>query len=109
MTAVREDLLHLSPEALAHAANAGIVKRAVRELAGGYRPRLALDAAGMLEATFDDGVTLQWAAGATLQNVRCSCGASGVCRHRLIAALAYRESAEAAQPAAVPPVAAIFW
>lgn len=39
MSAARPDLLLLSPEALSHAANAGIVKRAVRELAAGYRPR----------------------------------------------------------------------
>jgi hypothetical protein len=101
VSAAREDLLHLSPEALSHAANAGIVKRAMRELAGGYRPRLSVDAQGALEASFDDGVVCHWALGATIQNARCSCGASGVCRHRVIAALAYREEAEAGvqQPA----------
>lgn len=109
MTAGRDDLLHLSPEALSHAANAGIVKRAVRELAGGYRPRLALDTGGTLEASFDDGVTCQWPPGVTLQNVRCSCGASGVCRHRIIAALAYRESAQEDEPhtADAAPVASV--
>jgi hypothetical protein len=91
----REDLLHLSPEALAHAANAGIVKRAVRELAGGYRPKLTIDDEGLLEARFDDGVVCRWAQGLAIQNAQCSCGAAGVCRHRVMAALAYREQATA--------------
>lgn len=109
MSALRDDLLHLSPEALSHAANAGIVKRAVRELAAGYRPALVLDDAGTLAATFDDGVTCRWPPGVTLQAVQCSCGASGVCRHRIIAALAYRESAQtdAAAPASAAPVASV--
>lgn len=104
----RDDLLHLSPEALSHAANAGIVKRAVRELAGGYRPRLSVDAQGLLEAAFDDGVACRWPANVAIQDARCSCNAAGVCRHRVIAALAYREAAseQAAEPLpAAAPVA----
>ena len=49
---VREDLLHLTPEALTHAANAGLVKRAMRELTGGDRPELDVDAQGLLQASF---------------------------------------------------------
>lgn len=105
MSAPRDDLLHLSPEALAHAANAGIVKRAMRELAGGYRPVLALDEAAELLATFADGVACRWPQGATIQDACCSCGATGVCRHRVIAALAYRESVQGAEPAEAAPVA----
>lgn len=103
MNAVRrDDLLRLSPEALSHAANAGIVKRAVRELAGGYRPTLAVDENGTLAATFGDGVVCHWPRGATIQNAKCSCGATAVCRHRIVAALAYREEAQAqATPAPV--------
>lgn len=101
---VRDDLLHLSPEALTHAANAGIVKRAQRELAGGYRPALTLDGDDTLAATFADGIACSWPRGATIQTARCSCGAAGICRHRVIAALAYRE--EAAATAATPAVAA---
>ncbi|HEY8880623.1 MAG TPA: hypothetical protein VIN03_23835 [Roseateles sp.] len=109
MSGLRDDLVHLSPEALSHAANAGIVKRAVRELAGGYRPQLSVDDAGTLEAGFGDGVRCHWPQGVSIQNARCSCGASGVCRHRVIAALAYRESAtaEAQEPAASAPVASV--
>ncbi|WP_457336028.1 hypothetical protein [Rhizobacter sp. P5_C2] len=104
---VRDDLLHLSPEALSHAANAGIVKRAVRELAGGYRPRLTVDAQGQLEAAFDDGVSCRWPAGVAIQDARCSCNAAGVCRHRVIAALAYRESASAQADEALPVAAPV--
>ncbi len=94
----RQDLLHLSPEALAQAANAGVVKRAVRELEGGYRPQLALGNDGMLEATFSDGVQTIWPVATPIGQVRCSCGAATVCRHRIIVALAYRERVrEAAQ------------
>ncbi len=107
MSTLREDLLHLSPEALSHAANAGIVKRAQRELAAGYRPQLTVDAQGTLDAAFDDGVCCQWPQGVPIRDVRCSCGAGGVCRHRVIAALAYREFATASvgnEAAATPPM-----
>ncbi|BBL76831.1 hypothetical protein [Methylomagnum ishizawai] len=94
----RADLLRLSPEALAQATNLGLVKRALRELEGGNRPSLVLDAANTLTATFGDGVATVWEAEQPIQHSRCSCGAQGVCRHRLIAALAYRADAEQAPP-----------
>lgn len=102
MTA-REDLLHLSPEALAHAANAGIVKRAQRELAAGPRPQLTLDDHGVLEARFADGTCCRWPPAVPIADVECGCGAAGICRHRVIAALAFREQAAAAPgaPAAI--------
>ena len=59
----RDDLLHLSPEALAQIANAGLVKRALRELAAGARPQLTVDPAGLLSAQFGDGVTTRWPPG----------------------------------------------
>lgn len=96
---MREDLGHLTPEALAQISNAGLVKRAVRELAGGYRPQVSLDDAQSLHAQFPDGIQCDWPRGAPLRDARCSCGAAGVCRHRLIAVLAWRESA-AQDPAA---------
>jgi hypothetical protein len=94
----RADLLRLSPEALAQATNLGLVKRALRELESGNRPALALDAANTLTATFGDGTATIWEADQPIQHSRCSCGAAGVCRHRLIAALAYRADAEQAPP-----------
>ena len=106
---IREDLLHLTPEALAHAANAGIVKRAQRELAGGYRPTIEVDADGQLSARFDDGIACRWPRAVTLPDVRCSCAAAGICRHRIIAVLAYREtigSAPASPSGSAAPVLA---
>jgi hypothetical protein len=99
----RDDLLHLSPEALSQLANAGLVKRALRELAGGYRPQIAVDEAGLLGAQFSDGVHTRWPQGVPIQQAQCSCGAATVCRHRVIAALAYREGALAAPAAAAAP------
>ena len=92
----RDDLLHLSPEALTQIANAGLVKRALRELAADYRPRITVDEAGLLDAQFSDGVQTRWPPGVPIQQAQCSCGAAAVCRHRIIAALAYREDAAAA-------------
>jgi hypothetical protein len=110
----RPDLLHLSPEALTQATNAGLVKRALRELAAGYRPRLALDDAGLLQADFSDNVQCRWPAGVPIQQAACSCGAASVCRHRVIVALAYRDNdaalagdGSAPAPAPAPAPAAI--
>jgi hypothetical protein len=101
---VRDDLAHLTPEALTQLTNAGLVKRAVRELAAGYRPQITLDEVHTLQARFDDGIECSWPRGTTIQNARCSCGAAGVCRHRLIAVLAWRDSAaQGTQASAVPP------
>lgn len=105
MSGPRQDLLHLSPEALAQAANLGLVKRAQRELEGGKGPALELDAAGTLSALFADGTRVRWAAGQGIQEAACSCGAAGACRHRIMAALAYRSQAEAAPPPLVSPAA----
>ncbi len=102
---MRDDLAHLTPEALAQLTNAGLVKRAVRELAAGYRPQIALDDAQTLHARFDDGIECSWPRSTTIQNARCSCGAAGVCRHRLIVALAYRESATQESQASQQPLA----
>jgi hypothetical protein len=103
MSGAREDLLRLTPEALAQAANLGLVKRATRELEGGYRPTLNLDEAGTLTATFGDGIVTVWEAGKPIQHTRCGCGAAGVCRHRIMAALAYRAAAEQAPPPMTSP------
>ena len=63
----RDDLLHLSPEALTQIANAGLVKRALRELAADYRPRITVDEAGLLDAHYEHGLNVwDWAAGALI-------------------------------------------
>lgn len=89
---IRSDLLHLSPEALSQLANAGVVKRALRELAGGYRPNWNLAEDGTLAANFTDGINTTWPVNTPIHLAQCSCGATSVCRHRVILALAYRES-----------------
>ena len=98
----RQDLLHLKPEALAQAANAGIVKRAIRELESGYRPELALSADGTLDALFSDGIRTIWPVATPIGQVRCSCGAAKVCRHRIIMALTYRQTVLADNGADAP-------
>lgn len=105
MSTRRDDLLHLSPEALTQAANAGLVKRALRELAAGQGPQNTLAADGTLHAAFADGVACVWPAGASITQASCSCGAPGVCRHRVLAALAYRESTLHDPPPQASPVA----
>jgi len=93
---MRPDLLHLSPEALAQLTNAGLVKRAVREHEAGYVPTLSLSEDATLVATFPDGVVTHWPAGKPISQTQCSCVATGICRHRLIAALQFRAEACAA-------------
>lgn len=80
--------------------NAGLVKRAVRELDGGYTPALALDASDTLVATFEDGVITTWTKDTPILKVLCTCGAPGACRHRLIAALAFRAQPSDGDPGA---------
>src|SRR5262249_22441884 len=53
---VREDLLALTPEKVTALSNAGLVKRALRELEAGQGPRLEEDAKGVVRGTFPDGV-----------------------------------------------------
>lgn len=92
---MRPDLLHLSPEALTQLTNAGLVKRAVREREAGYVPKLSLEADATLVANFPDGVVTRWPAGKPPGQAHCSCPATGICRHRIIAALQFRAEAGA--------------
>jgi SWIM zinc finger len=82
--------LALTSESVAALANAGLVKRAERELAAGKRPQLVEDAAGVVTGTFEDGVVTRLLPGTSLRDTPCSCGAQTVCRHRVAVALAYR-------------------
>jgi SWIM zinc finger len=85
---IRNDLLRLTPEALAQLANLGLVKRAQRELATGYVPALSIADDGRLSAVFPDQVTTDFAPGAGLKEASCSCGAT-LCRHRIAVLLHY--------------------
>ncbi|MDO5692953.1 MAG: hypothetical protein Q4G70_10825 [Pseudomonadota bacterium] len=87
----RPDLAHLGPEALTQLANAGLVKRALREREAGYVPELELEDDDTLVATFSDGVVTRWPKGKPITQVVCTCVATSICRHRLIAALRFQE------------------
>lgn len=86
----RDDLMALTPEALASLSNLGLVKRAQRELAEGVVPHIAEDAEGTVTGTYPDGTVAQLPANTPLKAAPCSCGASAVCRHRIALALAYK-------------------
>ncbi|MDX8035260.1 hypothetical protein SK803_34035 [Lentzea sp. BCCO 10_0856] len=95
----RPDLLALTPDALAALANRGLVKRAVKELDAGVVPVLDTDPAGAVQGKFPDGTTTTLPPNTTLDAAGCSCGAAGVCRHRIAVVLAYQRTQEATAPA----------
>jgi hypothetical protein len=113
----RSDLLALTPDALAALANRGLVKRAAKDLDSGTAPTVALAADGTLTAVFPDGAEAALPAEGGLEAATCTCGASGKCRHRVGAVLAYQREQQGpqadtpdeapAEPAAVPTPAAI--
>lgn len=90
---MRADLHALDDDALATLANRGLVKRALREVAAGGGPTVT-DENGTVTASFADGTAVVLAAGATLEQARCTCGASAICRHRLMLVIAYRALGE---------------
>jgi hypothetical protein len=89
---VRADLLALTPEKVTALSNAGLVKRALRELEAGQGPRLEEDAKGVVRGTFPDGVVATLPPGVLLREAPCTCGSVAVCRHRVSVALAYARS-----------------
>ncbi|MFD4676278.1 hypothetical protein ACFWNN_41600 [Lentzea sp. NPDC058450] len=95
----RSDLLALTPDALAALANRGLVKRAVKELDAGVVPALDTDPSGAVQGKFPDGTTTTLPPGIALDAAGCSCGATGVCRHRIAVVLAYQRTQEAGAPA----------
>jgi hypothetical protein len=86
---MRADLLALTPASIASLANMGLVKRAQREIAAGTGPTLEEDDGGLVTGTFADGVVAKLPPQTPLRDARCTCGALGVCRHRVAVALAY--------------------
>ncbi len=103
----RPDLLALGPEALASLSNVGLVKRAQRELAEGPGPALVEEDDGTVVGTFADGVVARLPPNKPLKEAPCTCGAAGVCRHRVAVALAYKPWHEAAHEAGPPPSARV--
>lgn len=90
MSPRRPDLLELSVDALIALANAGFVKRALKELDEGRMPRIEELDDGAVRAHYDDGQHATLAAGRSLREAVCSCPASGLCRHRVTLVLAYQ-------------------
>ncbi|THV30705.1 hypothetical protein [Glycomyces paridis] len=92
----RTDLLALTPDALAALANRGLVKRAAKDLDAGAVPTVSLADDGTLTADFPDGARAVLGAEGGLETATCTCGATGKCRHRIGAVLAYqRDHADA--------------
>ncbi|MEU7746806.1 hypothetical protein [Nonomuraea sp. NPDC049158] len=82
---MRTDLLGLTTDALAALTNRGLVKRAGKETA----PDLRTDADGTVHGDFAGGPTASLPPGG-LDAARCTCGATGVCRHVVGVVLAYQ-------------------
>ncbi|WP_404816409.1 hypothetical protein [Streptomyces thermolineatus] len=89
----RTDLLALTPDTLAALANRGLVKRAVKELDAGAGLDVSDDGDGTVRGRFPDGTEAVLPAGADLDAGSCTCGAPGLCRHRIGLVLAYRRAA----------------
>ncbi|WP_433791008.1 hypothetical protein [Actinoplanes sp. CA-252034] len=87
---VRGDLRALDADALAALANRGLVKRAGREVER-EPPALSADGSAIV-AEFSDGIRATLPEGG-LEQGRCTCGATGVCRHLIGLILAYQIAA----------------
>lgn len=104
----RDDLLALTPDAVAALANRGLVKRAQKEIEAGSGPALDELADGTVVGRFPDGVETRLVPRTALADTPCSCGAHGVCRHRVAVALAYpswhraHAAADASEPVDKP-------
>lgn len=87
---MRQDLATMTPEALANQSNMGFVKRAQKEISEGKGPEVQELTDGTVVAQFAaERVTTKLPPGKALKDTQCSCGAKGVCRHRVAAVLVY--------------------
>ncbi len=91
---MRADLLALTPDALGNLANRGLVKRATKELDAGTGPTIEISDDGVVRGRFPDGVESALPPDVPLDAAACSCGAPGVCRHRIAVVLAYQRAHE---------------
>ncbi|KAA0123371.1 hypothetical protein CIW48_13065 [Methylobacterium sp. P1-11] len=108
----RPDLRALTDDGLVQLANAGLVKRALREVAAGAGPDLAEAEDGTVEARFADGTVTRLGSGRPPNEATCTCPASGMCRHRVALVVAYRAASVADAPAngtAAPAAGAVAW
>lgn len=95
----RLDLLALTDDGLIQLANAGLVKRALREVGAGQGPTLEEAADGTIQARFSDGTATRLAPGRPPADASCTCPASGLCRHRVALVVAYRAASAALETA----------
>jgi len=86
----RDDLLAMTRDTLVALANRGLVKRAERAVARQELPTLTIEASGAVMALFADGVTTRLERDIPLAATPCSCGASGMCRHRVLSVMTYQ-------------------
>ncbi|WP_197523591.1 SWIM zinc finger family protein [Actinokineospora pegani] len=91
--AQRADLMALTQDALTALANRGLVKRAAKELDSGVTPEVSIDNDGTVRGAFPDDVVAALPPGVGLEAGVCSCGAPGVCRHRIALVLAFQRRA----------------
>src|SRR5262249_14130807 len=92
----RADLVALTDDGLVQLANAGLVKRGLRDIAEGNAPTLSEAQDGTIEARFTDGTLTRLAPGKAPGEASCACPASGMCRHRVALVLTYRHANHAA-------------
>jgi hypothetical protein len=96
----RDDLAGLGDEQLVALANAGLLKRARREVDAGRGPSIELRDDGSLVGRSPDGAISEIGRDIAAKLGVCSCGAPRACRHRLATILAYRaERGEATEQA----------
>jgi hypothetical protein len=99
---MRNELLALTPDALAALTNRGLVKRAAREVDAALPP-VEVDPDGTVRCVLSDGAAPTLPPGG-LDGGACTCGAVGVCRHLVGLVLAYqRQIADAPGGAADAP------
>lgn len=103
MRNVRPDLAELTDQALTALANPGFVRRARKDLTAGRVPELDATDDGEIVARFVDGVVTRLPPAVAIRDARCSCPASGWCRHRVVLVLAYRNLIDGDEPVAANP------
>lgn len=88
---MRKDLLTISEVDLEVFTNRGTVKRAVRDLDEAlFTAVLNEDDNGLVEVTWSDGVTCRFIPGVLINDGRCTCPSTSMCRHLVRSVLFYQ-------------------
>lgn len=91
---MRKDLLALGETELVALANRGLYKRAVKELSKG---NFELEVQQETVILTTEQITTKLCPDERLIDSECSCSASGFCRHKILAVLAYQQSQTASE------------